>query len=209
MTEIEVRAARPGELAAVAELRWRWVTEQDGPPGDDRAEFVREFTRWARAHAESHRCLVLVRDDRVIGMAFLAITPRVPTPAAFTRAAGDVQSVYVVPEARDSGLGGRLIDGSFAWRPSWGWSASRCIRRPGRCGRTSDGGSRRRGSCCRRRSGGHDRRLGQGGVPAAARDADRQFLAAGRRQEQVGPGAAPPHQHAERAQRQDRHDRQQ
>lgn len=111
MTEIEVRAARPAELEAVAALRWRWVAEQDGLPGEGREAFVREFAAWARENAATHRCLVLVRDGRVLGMAFLAVTPRVPTPAVFTRAAGDVQSVYVVPEARDGGLGGRLIDG--------------------------------------------------------------------------------------------------
>ena len=111
MTEIEVRAARPAEFEAVAELRWRWVAERDGLPGAGREAFVREFAAWAREHAATHRCLVLVRDGRVLGMAFLAITARVPTPAAPSRAAGDVQSVYVVPEARDGGLGGKLIDG--------------------------------------------------------------------------------------------------
>jgi len=111
VTEIEVRAARPGELEAVASLRWRWVAERDGLPGDGRDAFVREFAGWARENAATHRCLVLVRDGRVLGMAFLAITPRVPTPAAPSRASGDLQSVYVVPEARDGGLGGQLIDG--------------------------------------------------------------------------------------------------
>ncbi|MGW3996582.1 GNAT family N-acetyltransferase [Amycolatopsis sp. NPDC004772] len=111
MTEIEVRAARPAELEAVASLRWRWVAERDGLPADGRAAFVREFAAWARENAATHRCLVLVREGRVLGMAFLAITPRVPTPAAPSRAAGDLQSVYVVPEARDAGLGGQLIEG--------------------------------------------------------------------------------------------------
>jgi GNAT superfamily N-acetyltransferase len=111
VTEIEVRAARPAELEAVAALRWRWVAERDGLPGTGREEFVREFAAWARANAATHRCLVLARDDRVLGMAFLAVTARVPTPAALSRAAGDVQSVYVVPEARDGGLGGLLIEG--------------------------------------------------------------------------------------------------
>jgi GNAT superfamily N-acetyltransferase len=109
VTKIEIRSARPAELEAVAELRWRWVAEQDGLPDAGRAEFVRGFAAWARQNAASHRCLVLVRDGRVTGMAFLAITARVPTPREFTRAAGDVQCVYVTPEARDSGLGGLLI----------------------------------------------------------------------------------------------------
>ncbi|MET9290832.1 GNAT family N-acetyltransferase [Streptomyces sp. NPDC003077] len=105
-----IRPARPHELRAVAELRWQWVLENEGTPVTTRAEFVRRLVAWAGEHASSHRCLVLVRDDAVIGMAWLAITQRVPSPRAPERAAGDVQCVYVVPDERDTGLGGRLID---------------------------------------------------------------------------------------------------
>ena len=111
MTTIEVRPPDPAELAAVAGLRWRSVAEKHGLSGDGQAAFVREFVAWVRDNTATHRCLVVVRDSEVLGMAFLAVTARVPTPRAFVRACGDVQSVYVVPEARNSGLGGRLIDG--------------------------------------------------------------------------------------------------
>jgi GNAT superfamily N-acetyltransferase len=74
-----------------------------------RGEFVRHFVAWARRNASSHRCMVVVRGDVVIGMAWLAITQRVPTPHTLERSSGDVQCVYVVPDERDSGLGGRLI----------------------------------------------------------------------------------------------------
>lgn len=110
MTTIEIRPARPAEFDAVAGLRWRWVAEQDGLAGTGREEFVRRFAAWARENAATHRCLVVVREDEVIGMAFLAITARVPSPLTFSRTCGDVQCVYVVPEARDGGLGGGLID---------------------------------------------------------------------------------------------------
>ncbi|MCP2256454.1 Ribosomal protein S18 acetylase RimI [Streptoalloteichus tenebrarius] len=110
MTETEIRPARAAEFDAVAGLRWRWVAERDGLPAAGRDEFVRRFAAWARENAATHRCLVLVREGQVIGMAFLAITARVPTPLAFSRASGDVQSVYVAPEARDGGLGGLLVD---------------------------------------------------------------------------------------------------
>ncbi|MQA09953.1 MAG: GNAT family N-acetyltransferase [Pseudonocardiaceae bacterium] len=109
MHGIAVRPANDDELSTVAELRWRWVTENGGEPTGTCDEFVDHFVAWARENAASHRCLVMVRDEVVMGMAWLAIVRRVPTPHALERASGDVQCVYVVPHERDSGLGGRLI----------------------------------------------------------------------------------------------------
>ncbi|WAL66636.1 GNAT family N-acetyltransferase [Amycolatopsis cynarae] len=110
MDDIAVRPAREDELGAVAELRWRWVLEDRNTPGTGQEEFVRRFVGWAQTHKSSHRCLVMVRGNVVIGMAWLAIVHRVPTPHALERASGDVQCVYVLPEHRDAGLGSRLID---------------------------------------------------------------------------------------------------
>nr|WP_037354156.1 GNAT family N-acetyltransferase [Amycolatopsis orientalis] len=120
MPRTEIRPARDDELASVAALRWRWVADQDGLPHHNRTEFVREFAAWARAHAETHSCLVAVRDEHVLGMAFLALTPRVPTPRDFSRVCGDVQCVYVVPEARDSGVGGLLIEATLRLAAEFG-----------------------------------------------------------------------------------------
>ncbi|MFD7407275.1 GNAT family N-acetyltransferase [Streptomyces sp. NPDC059866] len=114
MENITIRPAEPGELAAVAELRWRWITENgDAPALAERADFVRHFVTWANENTSSHRCMVLLRDTEIIGMAWLAVLRRVPTPYALHRASGDLQCVYVVPEARDAGLGGRLIDATL------------------------------------------------------------------------------------------------
>ncbi|MFD2420599.1 GNAT family N-acetyltransferase [Amycolatopsis pigmentata] len=116
MEEIEVRPARDGELAAVAGLRWQWFLEnqrhQEKPrtPEVGRDEFEHHFVRWAREHASAHRCLVLLRRGEVIGMAWLAIVPRVPAAGALERLSGDLQCVYVLPHERNHGLGGRLID---------------------------------------------------------------------------------------------------
>ncbi|PJE98045.1 GNAT family N-acetyltransferase [Streptomyces carminius] len=110
LTGIDIRPARAGELAAVAELRRRWAMENGREPAGTREEFVRHFTDWARRNAASHRCLVAVRGEAVLGMAWLALVPRVPTPHAPERFSGDVQSVYVVPGERDAGLGGLLVD---------------------------------------------------------------------------------------------------
>ncbi|MFG2191902.1 GNAT family N-acetyltransferase [Streptomyces sp. NPDC048639] len=94
----------------MAGLRWQWVREIGGTPATMREEFVRHFAIWAEENAASHRCLVAVRDAAVIGMGWLAVTSRVPSPRALERASGDVQCVYVVPEERNTGLGAVLID---------------------------------------------------------------------------------------------------
>ncbi|HVV08457.1 GNAT family N-acetyltransferase [Amycolatopsis sp.] len=109
MNDIEIRPAEDRDLTAVAGLRWRWVAEKQ-VPDTGREEFVRHFTAWAQERKHTHRCLVVARGAEVIGMAFLAAVERVPTPRALCRRSGDVQCVYVVPEERDSGVGGRLLD---------------------------------------------------------------------------------------------------
>ncbi|WP_031478299.1 GNAT family N-acetyltransferase [Streptomyces bicolor] len=117
MDDVIVRPAEPGELSTVAELRWQWILENDGtaPTAVDREDFVRHFVAWAERNVSSHRCMVLVSGGLgIIGMAWLAVVHRVPTPHALHRASGDLQCVYVVPESRDAGLGGRLITETLA-----------------------------------------------------------------------------------------------
>lgn len=114
---ITIRPAESGELAAVAGLRRQWIVENEGaaPPAVDREEFVRHFVTWAEQNTSSHRCMVVVSGDtEILGMAWRAVVPRVPTPQALHRASGDLQCVYVVPQARDAGLGGRLITETLA-----------------------------------------------------------------------------------------------
>ncbi|MFK0248196.1 GNAT family N-acetyltransferase [Amycolatopsis azurea] len=109
MDTLAVRLAENDELDAVAGLRWQWILENEGTPVTTRDEFVRHFVAWAQSNTSSHRCMVAIRHDVVIGMAWLAITQRVPTPRALERSSGDVQCVYVAPGERDNGVGGRLI----------------------------------------------------------------------------------------------------
>jgi len=110
MGQIEVRPARPEEWAAVGGLRWDSVTEFGGVADDPREVFAERFARWAAAHTDGHECFVAVAGDRVVGMAWLAVVSRVPSARAFDRESGDLQCAYVVPELRNAGIGGRLID---------------------------------------------------------------------------------------------------
>ncbi|GAA3459846.1 GNAT family N-acetyltransferase [Saccharothrix longispora] len=110
VTSIEIRPARPDDLPAVAELRCRWEHESRGTRATPVEEFAPRFAQWAREHESTHRCAVAAADGHVVGMAWLAVLPRVPHGAAFDRASGDVQCVYVAPDHRGAGLGGRLVD---------------------------------------------------------------------------------------------------
>ncbi|WP_328871720.1 GNAT family N-acetyltransferase [Streptomyces sp. NBC_00287] len=122
MTEnITIRRAEPSDLEAVAGLRWQWMVENgDTSTTLERPDFIRHFVAWAAENSASHRCMVLIRDSEVIGMAWLAVVPRVPTPQLLHRASGDLQCVYVSPGARDTGLGGRLITETLAAAESLG-----------------------------------------------------------------------------------------
>jgi GNAT superfamily N-acetyltransferase len=106
---IEVRPATNADMAAAAGLRWRWMVEDELAPGGTEVEFVQHFTTWSQVAAH-HECFLATRGNTVIGMAWLAISDRVPAADKFERRCGDLQSVYVVPEERSRGVGGRLVD---------------------------------------------------------------------------------------------------
>jgi GNAT superfamily N-acetyltransferase len=114
MSDVDVRSARPGDWAAVGGLRWDSLLEFGGEPDEPRAEFAARFAEWAEANQATHECFVAVADGDVIGMTWLARTPRVPSARAFERASGDLQCAYVAPGHRGHGTGGRLIDAVLA-----------------------------------------------------------------------------------------------
>ena len=109
MDRLTVRPPMDEELRTLAELRWNWTREKGEMPTISRGEFIASFTRWARQNSSSHRPMIMLRGREIIGMAWLALLPRVPTPHAVERSCGDVQCVYVVPGERGQSHGGRHI----------------------------------------------------------------------------------------------------
>ena len=114
MSEVEVREAGDAELEALAALRWRWVRESSDEPLPERTAYVADAAAWARAHSATHIPFAAVAAGEVLGMAWLAIQARVPSPRALERSSGDLQSCYVVPDARGRGIGTRLADAVLA-----------------------------------------------------------------------------------------------
>lgn len=50
-----------------------------------------------------------VHGSDLVGMAWLALVPRVPRPGTTARLSADIQSVFVLPEQRGKGVGQELV----------------------------------------------------------------------------------------------------
>lgn len=107
--EVTVRRGTAEDAPALARLRWRWETESYDFAGKDRAVFLEYFTSWMVDHLSTHLPFIVEVDGQLAGMAWLMLANRVPNPRRLDRRMGDVQSVYVVPELRNSGAGGALM----------------------------------------------------------------------------------------------------
>ncbi|MEV4537126.1 GNAT family N-acetyltransferase [Asanoa sp. NPDC049518] len=106
---MRVRRGTATDAAALAGLRWRLVTEEGDYRGTDRDDYLAHMADWLASHRESHLPFLAEDDDRAVGMAWLMVAERVPTPRGRSRWSGDIQAVYVVPELRDGGVGGLLM----------------------------------------------------------------------------------------------------
>lgn len=105
---VTVRRASDGDAPALAGLRWRRATQERGYQGGNLDEFVATLGEWMHGHP-THLAFVAEAADEVVGMAWLAVLDRVPTANKYARRGGDVQSVFVVPELRDRGVGALLM----------------------------------------------------------------------------------------------------
>ena len=106
---MSVRRASEADWTALAGLRWAWRVDERGELGRPRPEFLADFERWCRDHRETHLGFVAVARSVPVGMAWLATIERMPGPAVWTRLAGHLQSVYVLPEHRNGGIGAALV----------------------------------------------------------------------------------------------------
>ena len=106
---MEIRTAGTADTGSLADLLLQFAAS-DGTAGD-RRRFATDLLGWWGSHRDSHLAfLAVLPSGAPVGMAWLALSPRVPRPGATGRLCGDVQSLYVVPEERSAGVGTALVE---------------------------------------------------------------------------------------------------
>jgi len=107
--ETSVQRASDQDFGDLIVLRYRWRTEEAGETGMSLDEFDRRCREWLVDHRATHRGYVARTGGHPIGCAWLCLIDRVPGPGKFERRGGILQSVYVEPSSRDTGVGTELV----------------------------------------------------------------------------------------------------
>jgi GNAT superfamily N-acetyltransferase len=112
---VDIRIAGREDVSQLARLLWLdTAPEEQARQSFD--SFADDLDAWWSDREASHLAFVARRppsgrgsETELVGMAWLALVPRVPRPGATARFAADVQAVFVVPEARGQGIGSALV----------------------------------------------------------------------------------------------------
>lgn len=103
--------ARGGDrdLASLIALRYQWRMDEEGERGRSLEEFESEFLTWYSDHRQTHTGYLSFVDGVAAGCAWLFVVDRIPGPGRLVRRSGMLQSVYVQPELRSTGIGTQLV----------------------------------------------------------------------------------------------------
>ena len=107
---MRISQANADDVADLARLLWL-DTHKEEPAQQSVDAFAAELAEWWAPHQHSHLAFVarLLRPE-IVGMAWVALVPRVARPGATGRLSADIQSVFVMPEQRGRGIGSALVE---------------------------------------------------------------------------------------------------
>jgi GNAT superfamily N-acetyltransferase len=106
---IRIYRAEDADLSDLATLRYRWRTSESGEEGLSLEDYDEQHRDWLVRHRSSHTPYLVAHKGHPVGCGWLVVIDRVPGPGRFIRQGGMIQSVYIVPEFRNQGLGARLM----------------------------------------------------------------------------------------------------
>jgi len=109
LKDMMVRSAQPEDVAGLAALKEAWAQLSRPISESERREFADDLAAWMRSQGPALVCRVAEIDGELVGMAWLVLFERVPDIHDRTRLTGDIQSVYVLPQHRQRGIGRALV----------------------------------------------------------------------------------------------------
>ena len=105
---MDIRIAGGADLAQLARLLWLNAAPEEQAKQSVES-FAVDLASWWTDH-DTHLAFVAgLGDAELVGMAWLALVPRVPRPGVISRRSADIQSVFVVPEHRGRRIGSALV----------------------------------------------------------------------------------------------------
>lgn len=105
---VDISLAGPADVDDLARLLWLHAAP-DEPEQQAVESFAVDLAARQSDHRATHFAFVARVGTQVVGMAWVALLPRVPRPGIQLRNSGDIQSVFVIPEKRSQGIGARLV----------------------------------------------------------------------------------------------------
>ncbi|MEU8007452.1 GNAT family N-acetyltransferase [Catellatospora sp. NPDC049111] len=106
---MKINQADVRDVGGLARLLWLDTVKEE-PEGRSVDAFATELAQWWVGHRDSHLAFVArVGEAEIVGMAWVALLPRIPRPGATNRLSADIQTVFVLPEQRGQGIGSALV----------------------------------------------------------------------------------------------------
>lgn len=121
--------ATVADIDGLARLLWLDTLDEDPDPGSV-AALATDLTSWWDTHRDTHHAFIAQpheTEHRIVGMAWVALVPRIPRPGATRRFSADIQTVFVEAERRGSGIGSALVNAAAAYAEAAGAAAANTI----------------------------------------------------------------------------------
>lgn len=112
-----IRRAGSLDISKLARMRYEFRAEH-APATEDAGEFLPRCEQWMRERLVSGglwHCWVLDNGTEIIGCIWIGVIEKIPNPAPEAEHHAYITNFYIVKEARDLGLGSRLLEVALDW----------------------------------------------------------------------------------------------
>ena len=117
-----VRRAGVGDVGALAGLRRQWRLERHGAALDADPGFDERFRSWVVQQLDRDTLVWVAESGAPVGMLLMFVHTRMPEPGRDAGRWGYVGNTFVLPRARDAGVGSRLLDAALAHADAHGFA---------------------------------------------------------------------------------------